>query len=194
MAAAFGGAYHTLLLTESANVYACGLNNMGQLGVGVFDEEKKCMAPDHTAEPLLVEGLEGKGVTALAGGEHHSVALTESGDVYAFGRGDNNQLGFADGTDQQLTPRLVRALAGVPIRKVAVQSNSNVAVARTGDLYSWGFGEMGQLCNGKAGDERTPTPPSVTAGSPEEGASDGHQSAAGGDEDSDEWRGTRVRH
>ena len=32
--AVFGGAYHSLLLTETGNVYACGLNNMGQLGRG----------------------------------------------------------------------------------------------------------------------------------------------------------------
>jgi len=191
VAAAFGGAYHTLLLTESANVYSCGLNNMGQLGVGVFDEEKKCMAPDHTAEPLLVEGLEGKGVTALAGGEHHSVALTESGDVYAFGRGDNNQLGLADGAEMHPAPvqaagapfapaartfgshacrsRLllaahararasqVAALAGVPIRRLKAGSNQNVAVSRAGELYCWGFGEMGQLGNGRAADEKLPT-------------------------------------
>ena len=25
----FGGAYHSFILTESRNVYACGLNNMG---------------------------------------------------------------------------------------------------------------------------------------------------------------------
>ena len=31
------GAYHTFLLTHTANVYACGLNNMGQLGLGSLE-------------------------------------------------------------------------------------------------------------------------------------------------------------
>ena len=31
------GAYHTLLLTHTENVYACGLNNMGQLGLGSLE-------------------------------------------------------------------------------------------------------------------------------------------------------------
>ena len=35
-------------------------------------------------------------------------------------------------------------------------SNQNFAIATSGGLYSWGFGEMGQLCNAKAGDEDTP--------------------------------------
>jgi alpha-tubulin suppressor-like RCC1 family protein len=40
---------------------------------------------------------------------------------------------------------------------VSTQANTNFAVSKSGDLYSWGFGEMGQLCNGKSGDEATPT-------------------------------------
>ena len=66
------------------------------------------------------------------------------------------QLGFADGTDQQLTPRLIPSLQGIAIRKVSTLANSNLALAKTGDLYSWGFGEMGQLANRKAGDEPSP--------------------------------------
>ena len=76
--------------------------------------------------------------------------------VYAFGRGDNCQLGFGDGTDQEPTPRLVAPLSGIAIRKLACGSNQNVAVSRSGDLYSWGFGEMGQLGNGKSADEPSP--------------------------------------
>ena len=55
------GAYHSFLLTHTENVYACGLNNMGQLGVGSLE-------PGYTAEPMLVEALEGKGVCQLSGG------------------------------------------------------------------------------------------------------------------------------
>ena len=53
-------------------------------------------------------------------------------------------------------PAQVPALAGVPIRTISSGSNQNVAVSRSGELYSWGFGEMGQLCNGRAADEPTP--------------------------------------
>ena len=143
------GAYHSFALTEHGNVYSFGLNNMGQLGLGSLE-------PNHTGCPTLITALEGKDIVSLNGGEHHSLALSESGETYAFGRGDNNQLGFADGTDQQLTPRKVPALVGIAIRKLATQANHNVAISRSGDLYSWGFGEMGQLCNGKSADEACP--------------------------------------
>ena len=101
----YAGAYHSFVLTEHGNVYSFGLNNMGQLGLGSLE-------PNHTGTPQLVRALEGKGVESLCGGEHHSLALTASGEVYAFGRGDNNQLGFNDGTDQETTPRLIPARRG----------------------------------------------------------------------------------
>jgi len=145
----YGGAYHSFVLTQRGNVFSFGLNNMGQLGLGSLE-------PVHTATPTLVEALEDKGVVQLVGGEHHSLALTDDGAVYAFGRGDSHQLGFADGTEQSTTPRLISALDGVRVRKLASGSNQNVAVTRTGDLYAWGFGEMGQLCNGKSADEAAP--------------------------------------
>jgi alpha-tubulin suppressor-like RCC1 family protein len=113
--------------------------------------------PNSTGTPTLVTALEGKEIERLAGGEHHSLALSATGQVYSFGRGDNNQLGLGDGTDQEVTPRLVPALEGIAVRKVATTANSNVALARSGDLYTWGFGEMGQLANGKGGDERVPS-------------------------------------
>ena len=55
------------------------------------------------------------------------------------------------------SPTQVPALAGVPIRAISSGSNQNVAISRSGELYSWGFGEMGQLCNGRAADEKLPT-------------------------------------
>ncbi len=95
------GAYHSFLVTHTSNVYACGLNNMGQLGLGSLE-------PGHTGTPTLVTALEGKGVVTLSAGEHHSLALTDDGDVFAFGRADNNQLGLGDGVDHHTSPKEVR--------------------------------------------------------------------------------------
>jgi len=170
--AVYCGAYHSFLLTHTENVYACGLNNMGQLGIGSLE-------PNFSAEPMLVEALEGKGVVQLSGGEHHSLALTEEGQVYAFGRGDSSQLGLGDGADQHLSPAKVEGLADVRIRKVTSGSNQNFAVAKSGDLYSWGFGEMGQLGNAREGDEHTPflvEPPQMSGLATLDAASGGQHS------------------
>ena len=157
IAGVYAGAYHSFALTEYGNVYSFGLNNMGQLGIGSLETQ-------HTGVPQLVTALEGKGVSELVGGEHHSLALTSDGVVYSFGRGDNNQLGFGDGTDQQLTPRAIPGLDGIAVRKVSTLANSSFAISRSGDAYSWGFGEMGQLANGKGGDETVPALVNVPEG------------------------------
>lgn len=39
---------------------------------------------------------------------------------------------------------------------MACGSNQCGAVSETGELYTWGFGEMYQLCNGKMQDVVTP--------------------------------------
>ena len=39
---------------------------------------------------------------------------------------------------------------------IACGSNHNCAVTRTGDLYSWGFGELAQLGHGECEDEAAP--------------------------------------
>ena len=46
-------------------------------------------------------------------GEHHSLALSDDGDVYAFGRADNNQLGLGDGVDHHTSPKEVSHFTGI---------------------------------------------------------------------------------
>ena len=85
---AFGcGAYHSMLVCVGDVVYACGLNNYGQLGLG--------SSSDTAARDYLVPvpALTGRGVIALKGGMHHSLVLRSNGRLLAFGRGDSGQLG-----------------------------------------------------------------------------------------------------
>ena len=102
------GMYHTFLIGTSHTVYASGLNNYGQLGLN--DEFKQ----EPGKQPVLVhdkywqlrplKDLEGRGVTKIAGGQHHSMALAESaaaddsnpGTIYTWGRSDYGQLGVGD--------------------------------------------------------------------------------------------------
>ena len=68
--------------------------------------------PPFSAEPHLVDALQGERVVQIVAGEHHSLALAADGAVFAFGRGDNSQLGLP-GVEQQVTPAKVPALDGV---------------------------------------------------------------------------------
>ncbi len=64
-----------------------GSNNEGQLGVG--DNDLK--ASDN---PLLVESLSMFQAIGLACGAYHSAAITEKGELYAWGLAEKGALGY----------------------------------------------------------------------------------------------------
>ncbi|KAM6303566.1 RCC1 domain-containing protein 1 [Podargus strigoides] len=80
----------------------------------------------------------------LALGHEHALALGAAGETYGWGGGRHGQLGH--GTLQsELQPRLVEALAGVPMQTVAAGGWHSASVSEGGDLYMWGWNESGQL-------------------------------------------------
>ena len=148
------GAYHSLAITADGGVWAFGLNNHGQLGVG---------GTGGAAAPVRVRALDDLRVEACDGGEHHSLVRTADGEVWGFGRADSNQLGLGDdamaeegGDGARETPVRVSGLDGVRVASVVCGSNHCGAVTAEGDLYTWGFGEMYQLGHGEADDEAAP--------------------------------------
>ena len=71
-------------------MFAWGLNNHGQLGIG---SKFNCSAPSRVKD---LDPYEGDYVVEVAGGEHHSIARTKDGLVYCWGRNDEGQLGLGD--------------------------------------------------------------------------------------------------
>ena len=99
------GAFHNLALTSTGEVYAYGLNDYGQLGLG--------HTASVTAPQRIIEGLEGVEVADISCGGWHSALLTTEGEVYVFGRGEYGRLGIGDKTgSSKLRPTLVKALEG----------------------------------------------------------------------------------
>nr|XP_038040947.1 RCC1 domain-containing protein 1 isoform X5 [Anas platyrhynchos] len=81
---------------------------------------------------------------ALALGHEHVLALGANGEVYGWGGGRHGQLGHG-GLESEQQPRLVEALAGVPMRAVAAGGWHSASISEGGDLYMWGWNESGQL-------------------------------------------------
>lgn len=59
--------------------------------------------------PRAIDALRGRAVVRVACGDTHTLAVTEAGDLYSFGRNANGQLGHGT-TDDSLAPRLIEAL------------------------------------------------------------------------------------
>ena len=51
-------------------------------------------------------------VVAVAAGNYHTLALAESGNVWAWGGNDQGQLGIGPDEEKATEPRLVKALQG----------------------------------------------------------------------------------
>jgi alpha-tubulin suppressor-like RCC1 family protein len=133
-----GGGVHSLALTSTGSVYTWGINADGELGNGTTT---------NSSTPVLVTGLSGVNVTAVAGGEFHSLALTSTGTVYAWGANGAGELGNGS-TTLSFTPVPVTGLSGTNVTAIAAGAEHSVALTSTGAVYAWGDNEDGQLGNG----------------------------------------------
>jgi regulator of chromosome condensation len=143
----FSGSYHAFAMDSNDRVFAWGLNNYGQLGVGDRENRSEPQAIQLTYPDVIF--------TQLEGGEHHSLALDRNGQVYSFGRGNYGQLGHG-GEDDSLIPKRIMTLSGKSIIQIACGDHHSLALSKSGELYSWGYGEMFQLGNGLEADEYLP--------------------------------------
>ena len=91
----------------------------------------------------MVDRLMDLGVTKVYCGSQFSAALTSSGKVYTWGKGDNFRLGHGS-EDHVRFPKLVENL-GSDIVDLSVGCMHVVAVSKEGKLYGWGKNDMSQL-------------------------------------------------
>jgi alpha-tubulin suppressor-like RCC1 family protein len=135
-----------LLVASSASAYSAaswGENLYRQLGNGSTNAS--------SATPVAVSGL--TGVTALAAGGRHSLALLSNGTVMAWGDDEAGQLGDG-GSTLSSVPVAVSGLTGV--KAIAAGENHSLALLNNGTVMAWGENEEGQLGNGKTTDSAVP--------------------------------------
>jgi alpha-tubulin suppressor-like RCC1 family protein len=92
-----GGWRHTVALDEDGQMYGWGWNKFGQVGVSNTEDQNY---------PQIVKGLADQRVTQVSCGWRHTVALTDRGNIYSWGRGTSGQLGHGDAVDRNEPKRI----------------------------------------------------------------------------------------
>ncbi|TAQ88766.1 hypothetical protein B7494_g2932 [Chlorociboria aeruginascens] len=140
------GSYHSFAIDVLGRVWAWGLSNFGQTGIRDGAGEDAAII----VKPTVVDSLEGYVIRHIKGGNHHSVACTEEGELLVWGRCDDGQAGIPleDIPRQNLIfdlrekPRILNKPTVVPdihATFVAAAIDDSFAITDKGEAYSWGF-------------------------------------------------------
>ncbi|MGD0243211.1 MAG: hypothetical protein ABSB59_23260 [Streptosporangiaceae bacterium] len=133
-----------------------GTNGQGQLGTGTL--RKRSDVPVTVPLPAKVR-LVTQGGSVPGNGQ--TLVLLTNGDLYAWGDDGQGQLG--DGmTTAQSSPELITPPTGVTYQALATSGGTSYGLSTTGDVYAWGGGEEGQIGNGTT--ESSLTPVKVASG------------------------------
>jgi alpha-tubulin suppressor-like RCC1 family protein len=142
--------FHTVVVTAEGELFTCGRNDFGQLGLGDGVDR---------SVPSRVVSLQGLLVRAVSCGQHHTVVAVAAGGLYAFGKNDHGQLGIGnESTSPVREPTRVSGdLETASVTSLACGYYHTVAVTEQGAVYAFGRNEYGQLGLGHKRHVSTPT-------------------------------------
>ena len=165
--------FSTYAILSDGSLYTWGDNNYGQLGLGdkanryyYPSENQKINIPDKINELI---GLKDTGYDTSERTTFYKFslyAITENGELYAWGDNSDGQLGIGN-TDNQTKPVKVTGITGKIKQLITFQHYHYgeaffdyfyvYAITEDGSLYAWGYNGEGLLGVGDKMDRNTPT-------------------------------------
>ncbi|GBP76331.1 E3 ISG15--protein ligase Herc6, partial [Eumeta japonica] len=114
------GQQHSMALDEWGQPFSWGSDEMGQLGtnLGAHAQDK----------PKIIKFLATKNIVQIACGANHSFALSNNGELYAWGANNFGQCGLGNMTIKEMIPKQITSLSGVPIAMIACGSNHTFCI------------------------------------------------------------------
>lgn len=118
-----------MALLDDGELYGWGYNGNGELGIGNNNNQHN---------PVRVSNLNKVFITQIVCGFAHCLALTDQGDLYAWGANSYGQLGTGYKT-HHLSPVLVASDLGRVVEIAACHlSHISAAMFQDGRIYMWG--------------------------------------------------------
>jgi alpha-tubulin suppressor-like RCC1 family protein len=128
------GGNHSLIVTASGKVFACGDNTYGQLA------QPATTLSSGTLVEVVFPGLSTKIVSVVAGADHN-LAVDEGGGVWVWGRNDSGQLGKNTRTSADRAP--VRILSS-GAKSLAAGYAHSLILKQDGSVLGFGRNTLGQ--------------------------------------------------
>lgn len=123
---------HQVILRANGEVWTYGDNTNGELG----DNTK--ISKDTLCKVNFAEGTK---IKEIAAGDNHVLALDLDGNVWAWGRNNNSQVGVS--AVEVLQP--VKLELGAKAVKISAGYNQSFAITEDNKLIAWGLNSDGQL-------------------------------------------------
>ena len=133
---------NTITLKEDGTVWATGKNDYGQLGVGDTTNRNT------SVQVKIDENTYLENVIKIDVTDDSTIALTKTGEVYAWGKNENGELGVGDKTYRSYATR-VKEIDGngylENIIDIASGEANGYAIDKNGNVYGWGYGGYNQI-------------------------------------------------
>ena len=151
-------AQNDALLQERVELYMKMQSLENQLSVATSDKEnldKELMSL--VSMPTKLAEITSQGVRQIACGKAHVLALSDTGDVYAWGGGGSGQLGLGRKKSYP-SPQLVWGMMRKGVRQIGAGDYHSAALTYNGMVYTWGSSSLGQLGHGNKKTQLAPKP------------------------------------
>ncbi|KAH7351537.1 hypothetical protein KP509_19G001900 [Ceratopteris richardii] len=146
--------FHSMAATADGKLYSWGFGRGGRLGFSDFDIHSGQVA---VISPQLVScGIINRKIKVVAAAKHHSLVVTEGGEVFTWGSNREGQLGYTS-VDTQATPRRVTTLK-VRVVAAALANKHSAVLTEAGEVFTWGCNREGQLGYGTSNSASNPVP------------------------------------
>lgn len=137
LAVVSAGSSHSASISRRGELYTWGLASSGELGHGGW-------TPIEVSCPRMITSLQRTRIVSVSCGANHTLAISETGQLWSCGRGRHGQLGHGHFHDEGLL-MLVDTIRHERVVSVAAGRAHSVALAADGKIFTWGDASKGQL-------------------------------------------------